>query len=566
MNYNLRLKKIHVTDQCVACGICTRTTDLLVETVLGTAMPKDSGLIKDEEIENLMKVADACPVKAIKIIDEEVTKLEDSESLIKLKELMNNLLNEKLFIRPKFKDLCINFVDNDTPLTVSNTVSKIRYSSESKVRKEAKEVFRTSVYSQRDAMVQALLINYKTFILNNYIRYEENEGNYFYDNNNLASKHLKEIISLAQAIACDKLNIPQDFYKFDVRPSGQSSSLLNNMENLEVKLSKERSYFEEIINIEYASGGYVYNIESAVDLFKKFTVFDVFDALFKNREELFAEIDSYIDLCQKSFNKKLIFIKEELRKFYNVNDGLKSEESNIKDKINNLIKEFSNDSLNVEKPYRMIDFDYDSSFRFSSSYQCKECAGNRRLRYYRESLQYLSQDISDNISCDFGKLYEKQINERFNKFINQLHAVFDKYKVVYPKVKIRVRTLGYSTLVDLNSFEEINLQFSDIIKAFVDSNILGWGNKVDPLDYFEETDVTIDIMDSIEFKTGLFGRTVEKPVYAYILNFREFDDKFEKACEACANCLEFLSYVNKVFNDLKKSFLEELNYKVVKKL
>ena len=557
---NKELKKIIVKDSCVACGACIVMSSHLEEAADGRVKAKDLGIINENEAMIFQQVIEACPVNAIEIINEEITSAKQEEAIIRLKTLIENLLEDKIDVI-SYDDISFKFENNETLITVSDTVSNIIYPNYDSAYKAAKDFFRNNVYSQRDSIVQAIIINYKITVLHKVLKYEEVKGNFYYDNNEKISKALEEIIYLAQSIANNELNIPKDYHKFNVIPKGNYISKLDELENIKVENSKDRRFFESQIEVNNMNGGYFYDIETAVESLKSLTVLDVAGAMFKYVDEIFEEIIEYRNNCKKAREDKITFIKEALREYNNKNANKTIGDDSLKVEIEELISNLKKIKLEVEEPYFMVDFDYNNDFRFNSRKECRVCAENRRERYYEESVEYFTPNNSENVACDLGKLYEKQISNIFNKFLKELHIIFDKYNVKYPVVKIETSTENYSTIIDLNSAKDIEIKIRDIITDFVDSNIIGYGNEIYGPNHLEESDVEIEVVDSVEFRTGFLGREKEYEVYAYLLDFSKFDKNFNKLCKMCGESKRLKKLTDKIFNELRMSFLEDLKIK-----
>lgn len=212
------MKKLIVSDKCVACGSCVMMCDLLVERSDGKAVAKEPSTISEQQLDKVKAIINSCPVKAISIEESGLTKAKGKEGL---KELAN-LIDEKM---ENCKETLLSldgyrFNKSEYIVPVSGGTGEYRYEykSDSKAMQAGLKDFDRVMYSQRKALIQQVLVDYKHRQLKKYAYYEKKSGNYYYDTNKRIQKAIAEFIAEAKELSSNKIVLPSGFEKFEVIP------------------------------------------------------------------------------------------------------------------------------------------------------------------------------------------------------------------------------------------------------------------------------------------------------------------------------------------------------------
>lgn len=562
------MKKITVSKECAACGICVLMTDLLIENEDGTVSPKEPAFLPEEQYESFLKVIESCPVKAIHITEDEISSSEGTDAVLKLKDMLDNKLKGFVVENPDSKEFDFDEGHYEAPLMANNHISKLTYSSYDKAHREGFSEFKYTMYSQRPAMVQALLISFKIKQLKKFAYYEKEKGNYYHDINTQISKYLSEALAIAQNISRQKLNIPDDFCVFEVGPDcGYDGDgccwSLRNIEQLEWKRElKEADYFDAYINVDEYGDKYRYNLHEIEKEFKEHVALEIsWEMPSRIYDWIDEAVSSYRKAVKDLINKKLVILKAELKKCSDYNQSDADASKMLKSEIQRLLDEYGKSSIQKETVYYDLDHYYDSSFRFTSESQCEEAAENRLTRFYDSCQGYLSVRHSPSISYELSEKYKIQFEKVFNTFKSRLQAIFDKYDTEYPNITITASGGKHGVSMNLSSFDDCSSNIDWDIREYIDNAIIGYGGKVSYYDYFSYSDGKIDIYDCPAWKKGLFG-DVEYTKYAYNISFFGIEDGFRKACNDCCEYVFKSDFLNDYYSKLMNSLIAEVNDKV----
>ncbi|MBY0205049.1 Ferredoxin [Paenibacillus polysaccharolyticus] len=563
------MKRIAVSDKCVACGSCVVNSEFLTETPEGFAIPVDPGLITEVQYLDFKEVEVSCPVQAISVEDEYITGHSGSEALVKLKALISEKLDNFSIPYPSQSDY--DFVENNyeaPPLLTKDMSAKV-YNSYDKADREGFNAFKDTMYSQQKALIQAVCINYKTKQLKKFSYYNKTEGNYFYDINREIAKTLGEVVVLGQAISNNQLNLPADFSEFDVGPDfgfeGESYCYrLRHLERYDWNTGmKEAEFFKTYINVEDYGDGYKYSLVEAEKTFREYIVFGLSMQMYK---ELDPKIETlykkYSEVFQETLNKKLSLLKSELKKHINLESSPNVNQDAIIQQIKSLVNETKSIPLKKESVFRSIDTDYDSSFRFSSHSKASEAAQNRVWRLYKECSNYLEIGNADRISFDLANKYQTQLESTVNTFKKKLQAIYDKHGMAYPNFTLELDCGAYIILVDLSDYNQVTSHINGGIREFIDENVIGWGRGIDKENYFSYSDLSYDVIESITWKQGLFGEK-EVPVFCYHYFSGEFLSGFYRAIEACCDYVFESGYMRTLVFKVYESLQQEVKQKII---
>ena len=367
------MKQIFISSECIKCGICIVQSNLLKENEIGEPVPiLASGIIQKKLIPEFKKVMDDCPVNAISLIEYRgiINNLETKQS--SSKGVMNNLetkqssskcennkkednqvilnqdnineikktLGEKI---QKYKNLeeykdkyKFNIDEFYIPLPYSIEENKYNYKSDSSAERAGLREFDRIMYSQKRAIIQKLLIQYKTKILDGYSTYKRKKGNYYYDINCEIEKKLEILASEIKELSNNKIKLDKKFTNFEVEPTfGINGDKMNRelyvykVRHLEeihivddiIRELEPLSWFDVYVNTddyEDYRGKYVYcyNLREVTETFAKQILTET--AYILNYDDIIIDllkypIEKFISDVEKELNKKFEIIEEMIK-------------------------------------------------------------------------------------------------------------------------------------------------------------------------------------------------------------------------------------------------------------
>lgn len=218
VEYSDRIKRIVISENCVACGNCTLTTSYIEEGIDGKAIPIEPGYISNMKISELEDVIESCPVKAISLVNAGMVSSDGIAGLKELKEIINHRLTNFKIPFPQSSEYEFNKAEYSTPTAYASGEYRYEYKSSDQAERAGLREFDRIMYSQSKAIIQQIIIDYKNRKLRKYAYYDREPGNFYYDNNKAIEKILKEIVIQAKIIADNKLELPSEFEIFDVEP------------------------------------------------------------------------------------------------------------------------------------------------------------------------------------------------------------------------------------------------------------------------------------------------------------------------------------------------------------
>ncbi|MUT67983.1 ferredoxin [Paenibacillus sp. NEAU-GSW1] len=573
------MRRIIVSDNCVACGSCTLESDLLIELDNGKAAPKGTGLITDDQYHSLLSTLENCPVHAISVVDDEITKSGGTASILELKKLIDDKLKAFKPEFPSTGQFAFNANEYIAPLLVNRYSSGYEYSTYDRAHDEGFSEFERTMYAQHQTLVQAVLIHYKVKQLSKFAYYKSEPGNYFFEICREVSKILAEIEEMAKQITYGQIALPEDFVLFEAGPDlGYEGDIycysLRNMERMEhfEKDYKPASYYDSYIDCNVFGDKYSYDLNKVAKRFREYVSFEVSHKVSSQIFEwLKLSLKPFEELVAKKINEKVVTIKAAIQACSQLDgaDELIGVQSNKHDALRSelleLLENMKKTSLAQEYIFKSIDTDYNSDYRFTSASECREAAGNRLWRFYDSCQDYLSTGHYPRISEDLSKQYQAQIEAVFNRFKTNVQAVYDKFEIAYPQTEIKICADDETISVDFASFEDCNSNINYDIRDYMDERIIGSGGKVKHYDYFKYSTDEISIWDRSEWKKGFFGGETEYKMYGYLLSFNAMSG-FTKACEACCDAAfsdGFLqNYLNKLINNMVSAFHKDVIAKI----
>lgn len=276
------MKKIKVSEECNACGLCTVTEKYLQESSTGIAMPIPGKYIEDYDLTEVEDLVRNCPVGALTITEEFVkTSKADfiSDAIAKLEAVCELDL-------PKRSDF--PFIDREYSLSCSSPRGEYDYvySSYDKAKRAAQNEFDRIAYSQIKVLALNLATKYKSRCLAPY--YDIESQNIYDDKNKTIEELLKEIAGGYYAVLGK--NLPSDFTEFKVYPDNDSSSLMRGL--------RKNEYFSDNLASEITSSVKSDNSLSSYDCY-----FDIDDTEKYEGQGMFGKSKYKTVYCYKNISK-----------------------------------------------------------------------------------------------------------------------------------------------------------------------------------------------------------------------------------------------------------------------
>lgn len=194
------IRKITVNDECLACGLCINECDWLVENEEGKAIAKDNIFLTSKDMDLFEKVKSICPVSAIGIKNCGRTTTEGEEGLKELLQIVKDLVENYEIKMPDSKEYYFDKEGYSVPKGYSSREYKYEYKSDSKAEYAGLKEFNRIMYSQRRALIQQILTQYKVNEVYKFFEDSDNEVNYFNKINIEFINLLHEIIYEAKVI------------------------------------------------------------------------------------------------------------------------------------------------------------------------------------------------------------------------------------------------------------------------------------------------------------------------------------------------------------------------------
>lgn len=268
------MQKLSVSQECIACGNCIMATELIIEQPNGKAVPKEAGILSDEEARQIQSVVDACPVKAI-CLEKIMDGVSQTEKLNRIKQELSKLAEYQIE-RPTVEALSCKKEQLQVAMPTAGLRSKFSYTSYEKAQRDGLRTFNQIVHSQKRVLAQSALIQYKKLFLDKYTRYEENESSYYFVENKKIENQLQGFAKAVQEVFSNEVKLPAEALIFKVVPkeldlfgrgvvcfedTRACSTALENVENLD--------WYETYVNTdekELSSRSlYCYDLQEAVD-------------------------------------------------------------------------------------------------------------------------------------------------------------------------------------------------------------------------------------------------------------------------------------------------------------
>lgn len=327
------IKKVQVSSACVACGSCVMMTDLLKEKSNGKASSVEPGIVTSDKLANIIKAINNCPVKAISLINAGLTRAKGKEGLEELIKLVIEKLSKYNIEFPDPRDYEFDKSEFSAPTSYGSGEYSYEYRSDDRAVRAGLREFDRVMYSQRKAIIQQLLVEYKNKKLRKYSYYEEEKSNFYYEVNQVIQNFLKQVVAEVKVLSNNKISLPSNFDTFEIVPqlgiNGDSTNRelfvyqLRHIEELwfvqnimnELEPLSWYDTFIDTDDMEDHRGKYVYCYKNISDVCYKFGehminefsyVLNGVDGVKKIIE---APVNKFLEDVQKEVKKKLeVFI------------------------------------------------------------------------------------------------------------------------------------------------------------------------------------------------------------------------------------------------------------------
>lgn len=330
------MKKIKVSDNCIACGTCFSISNLVVENEEGRAIPNVKVGVTGDNEENAKKIVEACPVGAISIVQGGMTSQTARDGINDIK----NKAIQKLKSWEKMKEIKKSEVKFDidefaSPYIFPDGEYRYIYKSYDKAEKAGLDMLNKLVYRQVDVLMQQIIVEYKVKYLQKYYTMETSQS-YFTTRNKKIEQFLHEVKTEMEVASSGAVQLPSGFTSFDAYPDFSRNGLCygldkHNVFNDEIigmakrefnscdytKLKDYACYFDIDEMEEYIGSGFFgdkvqvmygyYNLQEAIDeVIKDIRSAMKFTDIDERAEYLLKTIvREYNDSCEKLLKEKI---------------------------------------------------------------------------------------------------------------------------------------------------------------------------------------------------------------------------------------------------------------------
>jgi Ferredoxin len=317
------MKKVIISEGCVACGACALECDVFEELANGKVAINNKILLDENIIKKIFSIVTVCPVNAIEIIEDKVVKSQGKEGLKELSNLLKRELIDSQIAEPQTDDYKFNKEEYRIPASVGYGEYRYDYKSDDKAIQAGLKEFDRVMYSQRKALIQQVLVEYKYKKLKRYSEYETKQGNYYHDLKEKIEEVLRKVEKEAKSISNNKISLSNNFSIFEVKPDFGYDDMkvyqlrhfeelwfTNNIMN-ELELLYWYDTYVDTDDMEDSRGRYVYcykNIYKICELFAKHILDEVVYVLngSDGTQKIVSEaLNNYINLVNKEINKKI---------------------------------------------------------------------------------------------------------------------------------------------------------------------------------------------------------------------------------------------------------------------
>ncbi|MUT64702.1 ferredoxin [Paenibacillus sp. NEAU-GSW1] len=314
------MKSIVISNKCAASGGCTLLTDLLLEGPDGKPVPAGSGQISDLEAKTFQEVIDHCPVKAISLKNSGLVASSGKQGLAELKSLIASKVDSFQVPKPPSHLHRYRGSASSIPYISSEGHNRYDYRSDSQAKSAGLSHFDRVAYSQRKAVVQQALVQFKVDQLGDYIKYEQNNENFYHSTNEALIKWVTAVAEEIKEKSDGTAKVNLDANRFIIGPDYKQAKdefYLYQLQNIEkifadhvVRKLDSLSSYNLYINTDdmedyRGKDMYSYNLNEAIQTFKE----DVASAL----QDSFNYDEIIEDHVNKIYTRYSHYLKEALK-------------------------------------------------------------------------------------------------------------------------------------------------------------------------------------------------------------------------------------------------------------
>lgn len=334
------MKKLKVLDQCNGCGICVVNSKYFEENNEGNAEAIKGLVLKDEDIEFIIKVIEDCPQGAITIIETNTSNKKGTERLKELSEEIEKKLDGFNVPRVQADDIqfdCKSYDISGSSFGNSSKSGDRIFDSKSHAKTVAKSEFERlcySPYAYRPVLKQ-LFVEYKVKVLKPYYTCHDGDISIYFHYNLEIESFLKDIYAEACEIYDGHIDLEKSWCEFRVYPvlCNNAVELLSEFEERSTssgiidELKSRGEYtslnwyidmmefdYDEMYEGEglfgrmiYKNKWYFQGFYNAVEEFAK----DLKDAVNYKKDDITADAVSLVNLALEYYEQR---VKEELEK------------------------------------------------------------------------------------------------------------------------------------------------------------------------------------------------------------------------------------------------------------
>lgn len=316
------MKKIIVTDECAACGMCALESNIFLEKADGKAEVNKNIELSEENIKKAESIAKECMSGAIKIVEDKIVNSEGKQGLEELYTYLETELNN-LAVMPEESEYRFNKSEYSVPAFYGSGEYRYDYRNDDKAMAAGLKEFDRVMYSQRKALIQQVLVSYRHNKLMKYAIYENKEGNFYYDIKKRAEEVLTKVKNEAITLSNNKNILDKNFNKFEVKPDfGEDDLYVYQLKHLEemyfvndVMNELESLYWYETFidtdDMEDSRGRYMYCYKNIYEVCKMFGghILDEINFVLSGSEGIKKIVEDslsrYVSIVKNEFNKKL---------------------------------------------------------------------------------------------------------------------------------------------------------------------------------------------------------------------------------------------------------------------
>ena len=311
-----QLKRVSiVSHKCILCGLCEQEqySNVFLCADDGSITVSNGGLVDIEKYPQLLEAERQCPSHAIEIQDEETVLGGKKEAQDKLNQKIYKELRDYPFEPPSPKDYEYKTGVYQASKIPAQYRSACKYRTYEAAEDAGASTFKSAVWSQTKAIARQYIVAYRVKQLKKYYTYEESEGNFYFQKNREITTSLTETYELAKFITDGKIDLPNDFCTFDVKPDwGKYSISKERLEKLEdatfdfeyASSFHTADWYRTWVKVDdYGDDKYYYDFEEAEKQFREDMDSCVEDVLYK-------EVQSRVEDAVRDYlenGKKIIY-------------------------------------------------------------------------------------------------------------------------------------------------------------------------------------------------------------------------------------------------------------------